>query len=131
MTSKQLLLERQAWALRIRLNQMLTAESKGFAVKYSTPIMKRKLLRLITLSNHRWLRRQSKLFNYQFITVSVAKQNHPHIFKNSGDLCRSPVVQSPDVLGQGSTKHFNQPQGRKESPLSITSGLLRHGVINS
>jgi hypothetical protein len=24
-------------------------------------------------------------------------------FLNSGDLCRSPAVQSPDVLGQGST----------------------------
>lgn len=76
-------LERQAWALRICLNKLCMAESKGFAVKYSTPNMKRKLLRLITLSNHRWLRRQSKLFNY-----------HP------GGFAPSPA-QPSGVLGQG------------------------------
>lgn len=60
-----LILEKQAWALRIKLNWLIEAEIKGFAVRYSTPTMKLKLCRVHKLSYSRFLRRQSKFFNYQ------------------------------------------------------------------
>lgn len=60
-----LTLENQAWALHIRLNQLITAESKGFAVRYSIPQMKEKLYRVNKRANHRFFRRQSAHFNYK------------------------------------------------------------------
>ena len=58
-------LEKQAWALRVKLNRLIEAELKGFAVRYSTPQMKRKLYRSHATAYSRFLRRQDKLFNYQ------------------------------------------------------------------
>jgi hypothetical protein len=75
--SKQLLLERQAWTLFQCLHLQINI-SDSFSYK--------RLYHALERSYLRWSRRQSKLFNYQ-----------------SGDLCRFPAVQSPDVLGQGST----------------------------
>jgi len=84
-SAQNLKLEEQAWSLRLKLNRLIEAESKGFAVRYSTPQMKKRLYRAHANAYERFKRRQDNLFNYQ-----------------SGDLCRFPV-QSPDAVGQGST----------------------------
>ena len=86
MQSKQnLILEEQSWALCLKLGRLIQAEREGFAVRYSTQQMKKRLHRAHINSYERFKRRQDNLFNYQ-----------------SGDLCRFPV-QSPDAVGQGST----------------------------